>query len=69
MFKQKQEEKIKEAAGFAVGGGALGAGLAAFVGNMGLAGGFGAIAVGAAPVIGAGVVTGLAAYGVKKILD
>jgi hypothetical protein len=36
---------------------------------MGLAGGFGAIAVGAAPVIGAGVVTGLAAYGVKKLID
>ena len=69
MSKQNQEQKLQEAAGFAAGGGALGAGLAAVVGNMGLAGAFGGIAIGAAPVIGAGVVAGLAAYGLKKVLD
>lgn len=35
---------------------------------MGLAGAFGGIAIGAAPVIAAAVV-GLAAYGIKKALD
>lgn len=69
MSQQKQGEKIKEAAGFAAGGGALGAGVAALVGNMGLAGAFGGIAIGAAPVVGAGMVAGLAAYGIKKVLD
>ncbi len=69
MSKQNQEEKLKEAAGFVAGGGALGAGLAAFVGNMGLAGAFGGIAIGAAPVIGAGAIAGLAAYGLKKVID
>jgi hypothetical protein len=69
MAKQNQEDKLKEAAGFAAGGGALGAGLAGIVGNMGLAGAFGGIAIGAAPVIGAGVIAGLAAYGIKKVID
>ncbi len=69
MTKQNQERKLKEAAGFAAGGGALGAGLASVVGNMGLAGAFGGIAIGATPVIGAGVVAGLAAYGIKKVID
>ncbi|WP_277884120.1 hypothetical protein [Nostoc sp. FACHB-280] len=43
--------------------------MAAVVGNMGLAGAFGGIAIGAAPVIAAGTVVGLAAYGVKKLFD
>ncbi|MEH2009933.1 hypothetical protein [Nostoc sp.] len=54
---------------YAVGGAAGGWGLAAVVGNMGLAGAFGGIAIGAAPVIAAGAVVGLAAYGIKKALD
>ncbi|MCP6761145.1 MAG: hypothetical protein NHB32_20925 [Fischerella sp. CENA71] len=58
-----------EAAVFAAGGAAGGAGLAAIVGNMGLAGGFGGIAIGAAPVIAAGAVVGLAAYGIKKAFN
>lgn len=57
------------AAGFAAGGGAAGAGLAAVVGNMGLAGAFGGIAITAAPVVAAGAVVGLAAYGLKKAFE
>lgn len=59
----------KTAAGFAVTGGATGTGIAALVGNMGLAGVFGGIAIGTAPVVSAGVVLGMAAYGVKKLFD
>ena len=66
-MKDKRDKNLKEAAGFAVGGGATGAGIAAMVGNMGLAGGFGAVAIGATPIVGAGVVVGMAAYGIKKI--
>ena len=58
--------KKKEAAGFAAGGGAAGAGVAAVVGNMGLAGAFGGIAIGATPVICAGAVVGVAAFGIKQ---
>ncbi len=65
----KKEKGIKEAAGFAASGGVLGAGIAAAVGNMGLAGAFGGIAIGATPVVGAGVVAGLAAYGIKKAIN
>lgn len=57
------------AAIFAAGGGAAGVGLASVVGNMGLAGAFGGIAVGATPVICAGTVAGMAAYGIKKLFD
>jgi len=69
MSKNRKDEDIKEASGFAAGGAVAGAGLAAVVGNMGLAGAFGGIAIGAAPVIAAGTVVGLAAYGVKKLFD
>ncbi|MBD1217837.1 hypothetical protein RI030_03495 [Aphanizomenon flos-aquae NRERC-008] len=44
-------------------------GVAALVGNMGLAGAFGAVAVGAAPVVAAGAVVGLAAFGIKKVFE
>jgi hypothetical protein len=64
-----KKKDFSEAAGFAAGGGILGAGIASVVGNMGLAGAFGGIAIGAAPVIAAGSVVGMAAYGMKKIFD
>ena len=64
-----RKRKATEAVGFATGGGAAGAGVAAVVGNMGLAGAFGGIAIGAAPVIAAGSIVGMAAYGVKKIFE
>jgi hypothetical protein len=63
------KKNMQEAAGFASGGGALGAVIASFVGNMGLAGAFGGIAIGAAPVICVGTVVGVAAYGVKKSFE
>jgi hypothetical protein len=69
MTKNRKEDDVKEASGFAAGGAAAGAGVAAMLGNMGLAGAFGGIAIGAAPVIAAGTVVGLAAYGVKKLFD
>ncbi len=59
----------QEAAGFAAGGAVAGVGVASVVGNMGLAGAFGGIAIGAAPVVAAGAVVGLAAYGLKKLFD
>lgn len=64
-----KSKDFKEAVGFAAGGGAAGAGIAAMIGNMGLAGGFGAIAVGTTPVVGAGIVVGMAAYGIKKLFE
>jgi hypothetical protein len=39
------------------------------VGGMGLAGGFGGVAIGAAPVVAAGAVVGAAAYGAKKAIE
>jgi hypothetical protein len=62
-------ENFREAGGFAAGGGATGATIFALVGNMGLAGAFGGIAIGATPVIAAGTVVGMAAYGVKKLFE
>ena len=63
------KKKAAEAAGFAAGGGAAGAGVAALVGNMGLVGAFGGIAIGSAPIVVAGSIVGVAAYGIKKIFD
>ena len=57
----------QEAVAFTTGGSFAGAGVATFVGNMGLAGAFGGVAIGAAPVVFAGAVTGMAVFGVKKI--
>ena len=48
---------------FMAGGAATGAGVSATVGGMGLAGGFGAVGIGMAPVTMAGAVAGAAAYG------
>lgn len=68
--KGKVENKdFKTAAGFAAGGSMAAASIAAMIGNMGLAGGFGAIAAGATPVVGAGVTVGMAAYGIKKLFE
>jgi hypothetical protein len=62
-----------EAAGYAAAGaaagGAAGAGFFAWIGGMGLAVGGTALSIGMAPVIAAGTVAGLAAYGVKKALE
>ncbi len=55
-------EAAKATASAAVGA-ATGAGVTATVGNMGLAFAGGAIAITAAPVVGAGAILGLAAYG------
>ena len=63
------KRNFREAAGFAGGGGAFGAGVASIVGNMGLAGAFGGVAIGATPVIAAGTIVGLAAFGIKKAFD
>jgi hypothetical protein len=64
-----KKKDFSEAASFAAGGSILGAGIASVVGNMGLAGAFGGIAIGATPVIAAGSVVGMAVYGIKKIFD
>jgi PPE-repeat protein len=64
-----KKKDFSEAAGFAAGGSVLGAGIASVVGNMGLAGAFGGIAISATPVIAAGTIVGMAAYGMKKIFD
>ncbi len=49
-------------------GATVGAGVATTVGGMELAGSFGAIGVGAAPVVGAGAIFGAAAYGATQAL-
>jgi hypothetical protein len=54
------------AVGAAATGGVAGAGLSATIGGMGLAVGGTAVGIGMAPVIAAGVVVGLGAYGVSK---
>lgn len=64
---KKIKSGVKEVAGFAAGGGAVGLGIAAHVGRMGLAVAGGGVGIGAAPVAAAGVITGLAAYGLKRV--
>lgn len=56
-------ENFKTGAAFIAGGSITGAGVSATVGGMGLAGGFGAVGIGAVPVVGIGAVGGAAAYG------
>ncbi|MEH1871640.1 hypothetical protein [Nostoc sp.] len=56
-------QNSKTGAAFIVGGTIAGAGVSATVGGMGLAGGFGAVGIGATPVVAAGAVAGAAAYG------
>jgi hypothetical protein len=69
MENKNKDGDVVEAAAFAAGGAAAGAGVAGAVGGMGLAVGGGAVAIGAAPVIAAGAIVGLAAYGLKKIFS
>lgn len=63
---KKIKSGVKEVAGFAAGGGAVGLGIAAHVGRMGLVAAGGGIGIGTAPVAAAGVVVGLATYGLKR---
>ena len=56
------------AVGSAATGGAAGAGLAATIGGMGLTFAGTGVAIGMAPVIAAGVIVGLSAYGVSKAI-
>ncbi|MEH2184251.1 hypothetical protein [Nostoc sp.] len=56
-------QNSKTGAAFIAGGTIAGAGVFATVGGMGLAGGFGAVGIGATPVVAAGAVAGAAAYG------
>jgi len=65
----RKHGNIKEATGFAAGGGSLGAVVSACIGNMGLVGAFGGVAIGSTPVVGAGVVLGMAVYGIKKVFE
>ena len=53
---------------FIAGGAGFGAGISATVGGMGLAGGFGAVGIGMAPVTAAGAIAGAAAYGAFKAI-
>ena len=57
------------AVGAAATGGVAGAGLSATIGGMGLAVGGTAVGIGMAPVIAAGVIVGLGAYGVSKAIN
>lgn len=63
---------VKNVDPFAVGaaatGGVAGAELSATIGGMGLAVGGTAVGIGMAPVIAAGVIVGLGAYGVSKAI-
>ena len=61
-------ENSAESVVFIAGGAAAGAGVSATIGGMGLAGGFGAVGIGMAPVTVAGVVAGAAAYGAFKAI-
>lgn len=63
---ESNENKPMEAAAYAAGGAVVGGVASSMIGGMGLAVGGTAISVGAAPVIVAGAVTGLA---LKAVLD
>lgn len=56
-------QNSKTGAVFIAGGTIAGAGVSATIGGMGLAGGFGAVGIGATPVVAAGAVAGAATYG------
>lgn len=58
-----------EGAAFVAGGAATGAWVSTTVGGMGLAGGFGAVGIGMAPVAATGAVAGAAAYGAFRAID
>ena len=54
---------------FIASGAAVGMGVSATIGNMGLVGGFGGIGLGMAPVTAAGMFTGAAIYGASKAIS
>jgi hypothetical protein len=67
----KYNNNLVEAAGFSAGGAVVVGGAAGALGGIGVlapAAGI-AIGIGAAPVVAAGAVIGLAAYGIKKAFD
>ena len=66
--KQNPQENSGESAALIGGGAAMGAGVSAVVGSMGLAVAGTAVSVGMAPIGAAGAVVGLAAYGLTKLL-
>ncbi|MGF1538229.1 MAG: hypothetical protein ACFB4J_17330 [Elainellaceae cyanobacterium] len=67
MSQDKSQDTV-EFTLFTATGAAAGAGVAATVGGMGLAVGGTAVAITAAPVVAAGAVVGVAAYGLKKVV-
>lgn len=69
MTQQNENNKPIEAAAFTAGGAVAGGVVASTVGGMGLAVGGTAFSIGAAPVVAAGAVVGLAAYGLKQAFD
>ncbi|MFZ4640720.1 MAG: hypothetical protein ACOYMP_10015 [Nodosilinea sp.] len=68
MVQGKWEHLVGEATAFAVGGAGAGAVATALFGNMGVAFGSVAFAMGAAPVMAAWAVVGLAAFGLKQTM-
>jgi hypothetical protein len=62
-------ENSRESVVFIASGAAAGAGISATIGGMGLAGSFGAVGIGMAPVTAAGAVAGAATYGAFKAIE
>ncbi len=67
--KTKRQKNIGTGVAFISTGAIAGASLSSTIGGMGLAGGFGGIGIGAAPVVCAGAVTGAAAYGALQAIQ
>lgn len=66
MSKRHRHRKFKQAASCIAGGAVAGAGVSSYLGGMGLAVGGTAISIGAAPVVAAGAIVGLAGFGAVK---
>ncbi|MGQ4649057.1 DnaJ domain-containing protein [Lyngbya aestuarii] len=62
-------ENSQESVVFIASGATAGAGVSATIGSMGLAGSFGAVGIGMAPVTAAGAVAGAAAFGAFKAIE
>jgi hypothetical protein len=69
MKQNNRVRRLGEAAAFVGVGSASGAVVASVAGGMGLAVGGTAVAITAAPVVIAGSIVGLAAYGLKKAVQ
>jgi hypothetical protein len=67
-LQQPQLTNVVTGAAFITAGTVAGINLSSTIGGMGLAGGFGAVGIGAVPVICAGAVTGAAAYGALQAI-